>query len=120
MAQAGYVTNAIRALITGAGERRPTEPVRAAHAEFVTALAEHPPRPIPVAVNAANLDDRADHLATVLIAVSVYMTTLLEDTAQNVHGGLDLRSVDALLSDLVSDVTGIIRRAADALAGRLG
>jgi hypothetical protein len=120
MAQAGYVTNAIRTLITGAGAEPSTNLVRTAHAEFVAALVEHPPRPIPVAANAADLDDRADHLATVLVALSVYMTTLLEDTAQNVPGGLDLRSIDALLSDLVSDVTGIIRRAADALTGRLG
>ena len=117
MAQASYVTNAIHALITGTGQ--PREPARTAHTEFIVALAQHPPRPIPVGVNTADLDERADHFATVFIALSVYMTTLLQDTAQNVPGGLDLRSIDTLLSDLVSDVIGVIRRAADALVGRV-
>ena len=47
MAQAEYVTNAIRALITGASAKPSTSPVRAAHAEFVAALAGHPPRTDP-------------------------------------------------------------------------
>ena len=42
MAQAEYVTNAIRALIPGAGAKPSTNPVRAALAEFVAALAGHP------------------------------------------------------------------------------
>ena len=48
MAQADYVSNAIRALITGAGAKPSTNPVRAAHAEFVATLAGHPPWPIPL------------------------------------------------------------------------
>ncbi|MGA3311193.1 MAG: hypothetical protein ABSD08_21695 [Xanthobacteraceae bacterium] len=44
----------------------------------------------------------------VLNALSVYVTAILDDTAQHVPGGLDLRYIDALLSDLVSDVTGTI------------
>jgi hypothetical protein len=66
----------------------------------------HAPWPIPVAVAAADLEDRADHLNKVL-------------TGQNVPGGLDLRHIDALLSDLASDVTGTIQGAADAMAGRV-
>jgi|SRR5580704_952885 hypothetical protein len=119
MAQAGYVTNAVRALITGASAGPSTNLVRAAHTKFVTALAEHPPRPIPVAVHAINLEDRADHLNTVLDALSVYLTAILQDTAQNVPGGLDLRQIDALLSDLAYNVTGTIRGTADAMAGRV-
>ena len=68
MAQAGYVTNAIRALITGAGAKPSTNPVRAAHAEFVTALAGQPPWPIPLFADATDLEDRADHLKKVLNA----------------------------------------------------
>jgi hypothetical protein len=120
MAQAGYVTNAIRALITDAEAKPSTNRVRAAHAEFVTALAAHPPWPIPVGVSATELEARADHLNTVLDALSVYMTALVSDTAQNVPGGLDVRHIDNLLSDLASDVTGTIRGAADAMAGRVG
>jgi hypothetical protein len=44
---------------------------------------------------------------------------ILDDTAQNVPGGLDLRDVEAVLADLASDVTGTIQYAADRLAGRV-
>jgi hypothetical protein len=119
MAQAGYVTNAIRAPITGAEAKPSTNRVRAAHAEFVTALAGQPPWPIPLFADATDLEDRADHLKKVLNAVSVYVTALVGDTAQNVPGGLDLRYIDALVSDLASEVTGTIQGAADAMAGRV-
>jgi hypothetical protein len=105
MAQADYVTNAIRALMTGAGAEPSTNPVRAAHAEFVAALVGHPPWPISLDPDATDLEDRADHVNKVLNALSVYVTAILDDTAQNVPGGLDLRNIDALLSDLASDVT---------------
>ena len=49
MAQANYVNNAFHALITGETAKPSTNPVRAAHAEFVAALAGNPPRPIPSA-----------------------------------------------------------------------
>ena len=116
MAQADHVSNAIRALITGANAKPSTNPVRAAHADFVTAMAGNPPWPIPLFADASDLEDRADHLKTVLAALTVYVTAILDDTAQNVPGGLDLRQIDALLSDLTSDVTGTIQRAAGAMA----
>jgi hypothetical protein len=119
MAQAEYVTNAIRALITGADAKTSTSPVGAAHAEFVAALAGHPPRPIPVDADAIDLEDRANHLNKVLKALSVYGAAVLNDTAQKIPGGLDLRHIDAVLSDLASDVTAIIQRAADGMAGRV-
>jgi hypothetical protein len=120
MAQAGYVTNAVCALITGAGEKPSTNSVRTAHAEFVTALAGQPPSPIPLFADATDLEDRAEHLKKVLNAVSVYVTALLSDTAQNVPGGLDVRYTDALLSDLASEVIGTIQGAADAMEERVG
>ena len=116
MAQADHVSNAIRALITGASAKPSTNPVRAAHADFVTAMAGNPPRPIPLFADASDLEDRADHLKTVLDALTVYVTAILDDMAQNVPGGLDLRQIDALLSDLTSEVTGTIQRAVDAMA----
>ena len=76
-------------------------------------------RAIPLDPDASDLEDRADHLKKVLSALSVYVTAILDDTAQNLPGGLDLRHIDALLSDLASDVTGTIQRAADAWAGRV-
>jgi hypothetical protein len=118
MAQAEYVSNAIRALITGASTRPSTSPVPAAHAEFVAALAGQPPRSIPVDVDALDLEDRADHLSTVFNGLSAYLTAVLDETVQNVQGGLDLRNIEAVLSDLASDLTGAIQHAADDMAGR--
>src|SRR4030081_831642 len=119
MAQAEYVTNAIRAPITGASAKPSTSPVLAAHAEFVALLAGHPPRPIPGDVDAIDLDDRADHLNALFNGLSVYLTAILDDTVQNAPGRLDLRDVEAILSALASDVTGTIQHAADDLAGRV-
>jgi len=79
----------------------------------------HPPRPIPLDADAIDLEDRADHLSKVLGALSVYVTVILDDTAQNVPGGFDLRDAEALLADLASDLTGAIQRAADDMAGRI-
>jgi len=112
MAQADYVTTAIRALITGAGAKPSTSPVRAAQAAFFAARAGHPQRPIPVDANAADLERRADHLNMVRNALSAYPTAILDDdTAQNVLGGLDRRQVDALL-DFTSYVAGSAPHAA--------
>jgi hypothetical protein len=94
-------------------------PVGAAHSEFVAALAGHPPRPIPLDADAFDLEDRADHLDKVFGALSVYVTMILDDTAQNVSGGLDLPNTEAVLADLASDVTGTIQRAAEDMAGRV-
>ncbi len=94
--------------------------VLAAHAEFVAALAGHPPRPIPLEADALDLDleDRVDHLKQVFGALSVYVTVILDDTAQNVPGNLDLRDAEGVLADLASDLTGAIQHAADDMAGR--
>jgi hypothetical protein len=99
-------------------EKSSASPVRAAHAEFVAALAGHPPRPIPLDADALDLEGRADHLDKVFGALLIYVTVILDDTAQNVPGGLDLPHIEAVLADLASDVTGTIQHAADDLAGR--
>jgi hypothetical protein len=103
----------------GRGAKPSASPVRAAHAEFVAALTGHPPRPIPLDADPIDLEDRADHLNKVLSALSVYVTVILDDTAQNVPGGLDLRDAEAILADLASDLSGTIQLAADSMAGRL-
>ena len=108
-------------------ESRPSQParakpspssVRAAHTEFVAALTRQPPRPIPLMADAIDLNDRADHLDKVFGALLVYLTVVLDDTAQNVPGRLDLRDAEGVLADLASDVTGAIQCAADDMAGR--
>jgi hypothetical protein len=119
MAQAEYVINSIRVPIPGVTGDRCTSIVCAAHAELVAALAGHPPRPIPLDADAIDLEDRADHLIKVLSALSVYVAVILDDTAQNVPGGLDLRDSEAALADLASDLTGAIQHAADGMAGRV-
>jgi hypothetical protein len=93
-------------------------PVRAAHAEFVRVLVGKPPRTIPLMADAIDLEDRADHLGQVFWALSAYVTVVLDDTAQNVPGRLDLRDAEGVLADLASDVTGAIQKAADDMAGR--
>jgi hypothetical protein len=92
-------------------------PVQAAHAEFLAALAGYPPRTIPLDADATDLEDRADHLNEVFRVLSLYVAVILDDTAQNVPGGLDLRDAEALLADLASDLTGTIQYAADGMAG---
>jgi hypothetical protein len=94
-------------------------PVHAAHAEFVATLTGHAPRTIPLDADAIDLEDRADHLSKVFRALSVYLAIILDDTAQNVPGGLDLRDAEGLLADLAADLTGAIQRAADSMAGWL-
>ena len=118
MAQAEHVANAICALITGAKANPSTDPVLAAHAEFVAALTRHSPRPIPIDADAIDLEDRADHLGRVLKALSVYVTAVADDTAQNAPGKLEFCHIEAILSDLASDVTDAIQHAADDMAGR--
>jgi hypothetical protein len=92
--------------------------VRAAHAEFLAALAGHPPRTIPLDADAIDLEERAEHLDKVLSALTAYVAVILDDTAQNVPGTLDLPDIEAVLADLASDVTGAIQRAAEGMAGR--
>jgi hypothetical protein len=117
MAKADCVTNAIRTPSTDVGAKTSTSPVGTAYAEFVADLASHPPRPIRPYPDAADIEDRADHLSRVFATLSVYLTVILDDTAQNLIGGLDLSQIDALLSDLASDVTGTLRNAAETVAG---
>jgi hypothetical protein len=68
--------------------------------------------------DAIDLEDRADHLGHLFWALSVYVAVVLDDTAQNVPGRLDLRDAEAILADLASDMTGAIQKAADDMAGR--
>jgi hypothetical protein len=119
MVQADSASNAIRALITGRITKQPTDPVCVAHTEFVAALAGHPPRPIPLEADRIDLEDRAAHLGQVFGALSVYVTVILNDTAQNAPSNLDLPDVEAHFADLAGDVVGIIEGAAEDMAWRI-
>jgi hypothetical protein len=98
---------------------RPTTsgcPIAVAFKAFLTALVEHPPRPIPVDTDPIDLQDRAEHLTALFSALAAYLAVVLDDTAQNATGRLDLTDAEAILADLASDLTGAIQRAADQMA----
>jgi hypothetical protein len=57
---------------------------------------------LPADSRAVKLKDR--HLKNVLIAPSTCLTAILDDTARNFPDGPDLRLVNAVLSNLTSDV----------------
>jgi len=120
MAQAKLVSTAARAWITGAHAKPSTVrvggPVQSAHSEFLAALGEHPPRPIPIVADSIDLQDRADHLQKMFGGLAAYLTVILDDTAQNTPGRLDLCDAEAILADLASDLSGAIQRAADDMA----
>jgi hypothetical protein len=102
-----------------AGAKPSASPALASHAAFVTALSAHPPRAIPLDADALDLEDRADHIGKVFVAFSVYVAVILDDTAQNVTGTLDLPHVEAILADLAADVTGAIQHAAEEMGWRV-
>ena len=79
MDQADYVPNAIRALITNANLNPSTKHVSATYTALIGELVGHPPRPIPLAARAVDLEERADHLATVITALSGCLTASLND-----------------------------------------
>jgi hypothetical protein len=105
MAQADLVSIASRAPITAADAKPSTiparGPVRAVYAKFLAKLAGHPPRPIPIIADSIDLEDRADHLNEVVGGLAAYLTVILDDTAQNTPGGLDLCDAEAILVELL-------------------
>jgi len=119
MAQAKYVNSAGITPTTGAGACPSTKSIDAAYSEFVAALAGNRPLSIPVFAASADLADRAEYLEAVFTALSKYLTVILDDTAQNVPGGLDLLYINALLSDLASEVSGTVQQASESMAGRV-
>jgi len=109
MAQADSVPSAVRVLITGAGPKPSTNSVRADYVEFLALLAGHPPQSIPFDPHAFDLQERSERLA-----LSAY---LIADTKRNVPVGLDL--IDALLSDLASEVICTFQNAVPRVARRV-
>jgi hypothetical protein len=61
MAQAERITTAIRELMSRGRPPKSTNPVRAAHTEYVAALAGNVPHPIHSDGDSADLEGRADH-----------------------------------------------------------
>jgi hypothetical protein len=109
MAQAIAVPTPLRADFTGASPSRSTV---GAYERLVADLAERPPAAIPLIPSAQDFERRLDHLSAVLAGVSRYLNTALEEVAANVPGSLDLRGIEALRADLVSEIVGTLHKAA--------
>src|SRR4029450_4385562 len=116
MAQAESIITAIREVMSRELPKRSTCPVRAAHTELVAALAGNPPHPIHPELGSDDLDARADHLEKLFAALNIYISAVLDDTAQNIPSGtLDGLYLGNLFSDLGGDAVGAIRNATDEL-----
>jgi hypothetical protein len=120
MAKANYVATPRQVQIKGVTGDPSTNPIRTAHQELLRWLAEHPPYAIPIDAHGADLEGRAEHLHDFLSRTSAYLALLLRDAAESVPELVDLRMIDALLADLTSEVAGTLRKASQALPGRLG
>jgi hypothetical protein len=102
---------AIRGLMSRGQPPKSTNPVHAAHAEFVVALAGNAPHPIHF--YAADLDDRANHLQKALAALHVYVAAITADLAQNIPAAsVDRLYLDQLFEQFSSDALRVIRNAA--------
>jgi hypothetical protein len=113
MAQADSITTAIRKLMSHGRPPKSTNPVRAAHSEFVAALAGNVPHPIHSDASSEDLEGRADHLERVFAALHVYLTAIIPDMAQTIPGVMfDRRYLDNLFQDLSADALRVIRNAA--------
>src|SRR5215472_1328947 len=113
MAQAESITTAIRELMSRGQPPKSTNRVRAAHTEFVAALAGNAPHPIRSEANWEALEGRADHLEKTIAALHVYLTAIIAETAQHIPAStLDRCYLDGLFQQFSADLLGAIRDAA--------
>ena len=86
--------------------------MRAAHTEFVAALAGNAPHPIRSDANWEALEGRADHLEKTIAALHVYLSAIITEAAQDIPAStLDRRYLDGLFQQFSADVLGAIRDA---------
>jgi hypothetical protein len=117
MAQAERVTTAIRELMSRGQPPKSTSP-RAAHTEFIAALAGNAPHPINPLPNSAELERCADHLEKVFAALQVYVTAIVADIVLNIPGStLDRRYLHGVFQKFLADAVGVIRNAAAEMRG---
>ena len=113
MAQAEHITTAIRELMSRGQPLKSTNRVRAAHTEFVAALAGNAPGPIRSDSDCEALEDRADHLQKVFAALYVYIGAITAEIAEKIpRSTLDRRYLDGLFQQFSAEVLGAIRDAA--------
>ena len=119
MAQAESITTAIRELMSRGQPPKSTNPVRAAHTEFVAALAGNAPHPIHSDANWEALEGRADHLEKTIAALHVYLSAIITEAAQDIPAStLDRRYLDELLRGLAAEALRVLREAAAELRGQ--
>ena len=117
MAQAERMTTAIRELMSRGEPPTSTSP-RAAHTEFVAAIAGNPPPLIRSTPNAEYLERRADHLQSIFAALHVYATAIIMEIAEKIPGSkVDHHYLDSLFQQFSADASGIILDAAAELGG---
>ena len=113
MAQAEHISTAIRELMSCGQPLKSTNPVRAAHTEFVAALAGNTPHTIRSDPEWEALEGRADHLERTIAALHVYVTAVIAETARDIPANtLDRRYLEGLFQQFSADVLGAIRDAA--------
>src|SRR6516164_5823751 len=113
MAQAEHITTAIRELMSRGQPLKSTNRVRAAHTEFVAALAGNAPHTIRSDPDWEALKGRADHLEKTIAALHVYVTAVIAETARDIPANtLDRRYLEGLFQQFSADVLGAIRDAA--------
>ena len=112
MAQADFLPNAIRTPITGV---HPSSSTRSAHAELVAVVEGKSPLPV---LHHSGIENSAEHRNKLITWLPVHVTGIIDDTARNMPGGLDLRQIEAVFSDVASDLTRTIQHVADEMTGR--
>jgi hypothetical protein len=90
-----------------------TSPVRAAHTEFIAALAGNVPHRIHSEGHPEDLEGRADHLEKVFAALHVYLTAIIADTAHKPRRQPRSSLPRNVFQDLSADAVGVIRNAAE-------
>src|SRR5215471_16209354 len=90
-------------------------PVELAYIRMITRLAAaRPTRIVGAFADRVDVEDRAEHLASVMAALVEYANTVVTDTAELVPvGAIDRKYITSCLTDLAGEVVVGIRRAAD-------
>jgi hypothetical protein len=113
MTQAECLTTAVRELMSRGQPPKSTSRRRAAHTEFVAALAGNVPHPIHSEANSEDLERQADHLEKVFGALHVYVSAIIANAAWDIPGStLDHPYVEKLFQEFSTDTLGVIRNAA--------
>ena len=119
MAQAEHITTAIRELMSRGQPLKSTNRARAAHTEFVAALAGNAPHPIRSDPSWQALRGRADHLEKTIAALHVYLSAIIAETTEDIPAStLDRRYLEGLFQQFSAKVLGAIRDAAAEVRGR--